>query len=84
MRYIAGYKKVPNKFGDYKLVVKYALSKRAPLLFLQKLFKVDRSDPNKNERYLKDCYVIDSVKAKALQPFVKEKLELEKYDFMLE
>lgn len=84
MRYIVGYKKIPNKFGDYKLLVKYKLSERVPLLFLQKLFGIDPGDPNENERYLSDCYEIDLVRAQALQPFFKEKLDLEKYDFMLE
>lgn len=83
-RYIAGYSKIPNIYGNYEQLFVYEFSKPVPLAFLQKLFNVDPEPPDLGERYLIDCYIIDEKKAKSLQPFVKEKLELDKYDFALQ
>ncbi len=83
-RYIVGYEKQPNKFGGYDLAIEYDFARPISLSFLQKLFGIDPADPDGGTRYLISCYIIDEEKAKALQPFVKEKIDLTKYSFMLE
>ncbi len=83
-RYIAAYKKIPDKNGNYLYVRDYEFSDPVSLRFLQDLFKIDPKHSNEITRYMINCYVIDEKKAKALQSFVKEILDLEKYNFMLE
>ena len=79
-RYVVGYEK---ESGD-ALKVEYVLDRRASLSFLQKIFDVDSQDDNLTERYMIDCYKISLKQSKLLQPYVKEKLDLEMYDFFLE
>jgi len=83
-RIVAGYSKTPNKSGNCPLEVEYDL-KSIELSFLQKLFNIDPNDADPGVRDIIDCYQINQVQAKALQPFVIDGLiDLEKYDFMLE
>ena len=83
-RHITGYSKVPDRHGAYLAEVDYEFALPVPLIFLQKLFNIDPNDPDEGNRYLIDCYDIDEKKAEALQPFVKEKLDLNKFYFQLE
>lgn len=83
MRYVAGFSKIPDKYGDFSREVVYSFNKPLSLAFLQTLFNVNPNHPDEGERYLIDPYEIDEVKAKALQPFIKEKLDLDKYQFQL-
>lgn len=84
VRYIAGYSKVPNKNGDFLQEVTYYFSEPVPLILLQEIFNIDPKDPDGGERYLIDCYDINEKQAEVLQPFVNEKLDLNKYYFQLE
>lgn len=83
LRFLCGYSKIPDEFGDFDLVVRYKLSP-LDLSFLQNLFNIDPNDEDYGIRDVVDCYEIDESKAKALQPYVKEKIDLDKYSFMLE
>jgi hypothetical protein len=83
-RYIGCYSKIPDDNEDYRQEKQYKFSIPVPLSFLQKVFDVDPSDSKEDDPYLLDCYIIDEEKAEILQPFFKEKLDLKKYDFMLE
>lgn len=83
-RYVAGYCKTPNKFGNHEIAVEFKL-KKIPLVLLQELFKVSSIDPDPGVRDMIDCYQINEKQAKALQPYVIDGvIDLEKYDFMLE
>lgn len=84
VRYIAGYGKIPGKHGNCYLEVEYEFAWPVPLSFLQDLYGIPHDYPDEGVRYMIDSFPIDQKKAEALQPFVKEKLDLDKYDFMLE
>ncbi len=83
-RYICAYDKEPDKDGYRRWAADYEFYKPVSLKFLQKLFGIDPNYPDGSVRYMFDCYHIDAKKAKVLQSFVKEKLDLEKYNFKLE
>ncbi len=82
-RFVVGYSKIPDRLGDYHLEVKYELSP-IPLLWLQGIFEIDPHHEDPGVSAMIDGYEIDEVKAKKLQHFVKEKIDLEKYSFMLQ
>lgn len=83
LRVLCGYSKIPNKNGNYQLAVEYQIAS-INLSYLQKLFNIDPNDEDHGIRDLIDCYEIDEKTAKTLQPYVKEKIDLDKYSFMLQ
>lgn len=83
-RHIMGYSKIPDRYGEYPLEIDYEFAKPVPLSFLQDLFGIPHDYPDEGDRYMISCFPIDQKRAEALQPFLKEKLDLNKYDFMLE
>ncbi len=83
-RYIAVFDKKPNENGNHPWLTDYEFYKPVSLKFLQNLFNIDPNHPDGGARYMVDSYDIDEYKAKILQPFVKEILDLKKYDFQLE
>ena len=83
VRCISGYSKIPNEEGYCLQVVEYEFEKPVSLAFLQRLFNVNPEHPDEGERYLIDPYRLNNETARALQPYVKEKLDLDKYDFEL-
>ncbi len=82
-RFVIGYYKIPNKYGGYPLAVKYELLP-IPLSWLQGIFEIDPHHEDPGVSAMIDGYEIDEVKANKLQHFVKEKIDLEKYSFMLQ
>ena len=84
IRYLAAYVRDTDSEGGFPVAFEYEFSIPVPLRFLQKIFRIDPSDPDQSKRYLIDCYAIDEKTAKLLQPFFKEKLDTKKYDLFLE
>jgi hypothetical protein len=84
IRHIVGYSKIPDRHGARLAEIDYEFVKPVPLSFFQDLFGIPRDYPDEGVRYMIDCFKIDQEKADALQPFLKEKLDLNKYNFQLE
>ena len=84
IHYVAGYSKVPNKNGEYLIEVEYEFLILPRLSFLRKVFNINVNDPDESDKDLIYCYDIDEEKAKMLQPYIKEKIDLNKYYFQLE
>lgn len=83
IRHITGYSKIPDRDGEYLAVIDYEFVKPVPLSFLQDLFGIPHDYPDEGVRYMIDCFPIDQNKAEALQPFLNEKLDFDKYHFSL-
>lgn len=82
IRSIAGFNKEPDEDGDHTLAVVYELDP-IPLSFLRKLFHISLNTKDPAEMDMIYDYDIDHEQAEALQPYVKEKIDLNKYMFML-
>jgi hypothetical protein len=80
-RLIGVYSKEANEYGNCAFIMYYKFIKPVSLAFLQRLFNVDPNDLDNRE--LIDCYDINQQQAEALQPYIEEKLELDKYYYML-
>jgi hypothetical protein len=82
-RFVVGYYKTLNEYGGYGMAVKFKLSPIS-LSTLQSLFNVDPRHEDLGARHMIACYPLNKTQAEVLQKYVKEPIELEKYDFMLE
>ncbi len=83
-RYVSGYNKIEDKYGNASLEVEYELMP-LNLSFLQELFNIDKNEPIDEKRDLAACYKINACQAKLLQPYViNGVIDVDKYNFMLE
>ncbi len=81
-RFISAYDKTPDEDGENHFVTQYELEP-VSLAFLQEVFKVSPDDPDPVMRGMIYKYDIGHEEASALQPYVKEKIDLEEYTFQL-
>lgn len=82
VRSVAGFNKEPDEDGDHTLAVVYKLDP-IPLSFLRKLFHIPLNTKDPAEIDMIYDYYIDHEQAQALQPYVREDIDLDKYIFML-